>query len=131
MKIVQNSISLFIIGLLLMVFFGVGSLSYEEFTEHNICPKLIGIPACYIIFGCVFLIFTGHFIKSNALFFIAASIPFTIAIIASALQFFDKAQCPKTSSGIPMCYLSFLFFSLIIILKLRLIKNVKIKTLKK
>lgn len=110
-----------------MVFFGVGNLAYNEFTIHNICPKLIGIPACYIIFGCVILIFIGHFMKSPKLFFAAASIPFTIAIIASALQFFDKAKCPKTSSGIPMCYLSLLFFTLIISLKIIQIRCYKFK----
>ena len=42
----------FAIGLL-----GAGDLVLNEIRESNICPKILGIPACYIILTCFVLPF--------------------------------------------------------------------------
>lgn len=113
----KKMINILILILLLSVFFGILNLVLDEFNNANVCPKFFIIPACYIIFGFALLTFFAHFIKNSKLFYLAASVPFVIAVIASTMQFFGKAECPKTDSGIPMCYLSFLFFGVIISLK--------------
>lgn len=110
----KKIINTLILILLISAFLGLLNLVLDEFNNGNVCPKLLEIPACYIIFGFVILAFFAHFTKNTKLFFVAASVPFIIAVIASTMQFFGNAECPKTGSGIPMCYLSFLFFGAII-----------------
>ncbi len=115
-------------GLLFIVFaigiFGAGELVYTEFTQSNVCPKLIGIPACYIILACFIIPFLVHiFKKSNGVYFAFTGLAFTIALIASIMEITGLGECPKTASGMPMCYYSLLLFTSLIVLKLLLIKK--------
>lgn len=108
--------------LLLLVFLigiiGSGLLVYDELTIENVCPKLLGVPACYLILVCFIVPFVVHFIKGKSvIYYLFSGVAFTIALFASILQFFGFADCPKTSSGMPMCYYSLLLFTSIIILK--------------
>jgi predicted membrane channel-forming protein YqfA (hemolysin III family) len=41
----------------------------------------------------------------------------SIATYGSIMQFSETVECPKTEEGIPMCYISFVMFSLLILLK--------------
>ncbi len=50
-----------------------------------------------------------------------------LAVFASIAQQMHKIDCPKTSSGIPKCYLSLLLLSLIITFKIITILRAKIK----
>ncbi len=114
--------------LLLVVFaigiVGAGLLVYEEVTHYNICPKLLGLPACYIILACFVIPFLTHLFKlSNYLYFAFTGLAFFIALTASIMQFTGYGECPKTASGTPMCYYSLLMFSSLILLKWLLAKN--------
>ncbi len=103
---------------------GAGNLVYSEFTQHHICPKLLRIPACYIIMACFVIPFIAHiFNKSKVIYFLFTGLAFIIALVASIMEFTGLGECPKTPSGTPMCYYSFLLFSSLIILKLILIKK--------
>ena len=104
----------------LLGFFGLNgtfSLVKEEYTYSNICPKLLGIPACYFILTCLILILISHagWLKDRLwLFRIGAGIAVLIALFGSVGQIFGWLECPKTEGGIPMCYLSLgMFFGLI------------------
>lgn len=117
-----------LIFLLLIIFaigvFGTGNLAYSEFTQHYICPVLLGIPACYIIFICFVIPFISHFYsKNNVVYFVFSGFAFIVALVASIMQFSGLAVCPKTNNGTPMCYYSLLLFTSLIILKLQLIKK--------
>jgi len=81
-------VALTVIGLL-----GVIPLVRSELALGDVCPKIIGIPACFIILIC--LIF--------------------ITFVSNAIGY---VECPKTSGGFPMCYLSFMIFAGIGILRL-------------
>lgn len=121
MKRILNSIIiiLFIIGIL-----GSGSLVLEEIKTGNGCPKLWIIPFCVIILICFLIPFIAHLLKKwNLLYFIFTGIAVTVALIASIMQFTGNGECPKTDGGIPMCYLSFLIFSSLILLKTYQIKK--------
>ena len=114
--------------LLLLVFsigiIGAGFLVYDEITTTNVCPKLLGIPACYIILACFLIPFVTHIIKGrNIIYFVFTGIAFIIALVASIMQFTGLGECPKTSNGTPMCYYSLLLFATLIFLKIVLIKN--------
>ena len=106
---------LFIIGI-----FGAGQLVLTEIRTGNGCPKFGSIPACLIILVCFIIPFITHIVKKwNLIYFFFTGVAALIALIASFMQFLGNAECPKTDSGIPMCYLSLLIFTTLIILKLK------------
>ena len=103
----------FVIGI-----FGAGSLVIKEFTTGNGCPKFGAVPACLIILICFILPFISHLLKKwNLIYFLFTGIATLIALVASVMQFIGNAECPKSDSGIPMCYLSLLIFTSLITLK--------------
>ncbi len=103
---------------------GAGLLVYDEVTQYNVCPKLLGIPACYIILACFVIPFITHILKwNNRIYFIFTGFAFAIALVASIMQFTGNGECPKTANGTPMCYYSLLLFSSLILFKILLIKN--------
>ena len=115
-------------SLLLVVFaigiLGAGDLVYSEFKLHNICPKLIGIPACYIILACFIIPLIVHLFKGkNYIYFAFTGLAFIIALTASVMEITGLGECPKTAGGTPMCYYSLLLFSSLIDIKYGLIKR--------
>ena len=97
---------------------GARSLIITEFTTGNGCPKFGAVPACLIILICFILPFISHLLKKwNLIYFLFTGIATLIALVASVMQFIGNAECPKSDSGIPMCYLSLLIFTSLITLK--------------
>jgi hypothetical protein len=118
-KLLNYSIYIiFIVGL-----FGAGNLAYHEFSQEGTCPKLGFLPACYIIFSCLIIPFISHIInKVKVVYYLFTGIALAIATYATMGQLFGNVQCPKTESGIPMCYISFMIFASLVLLKLVLSK---------
>lgn len=85
----------------------------------NICPKVIGIPLCYVVLLLILTVVISHLKKLNILYFAAASVGLIIAVIMSILQLNDCAQCPKAFEIIPMCYLSIILFGSLLGLKIK------------
>jgi len=111
----------FIVGII-----GASLLVYDEIKTTNVCPKLLGIPACYIILVCFIIPFIVHLVKGrNSVYFLFTGIAFTIAFVASILQFTGSGECPKTSNDVPMCYYSLLLFTTLILLKVVVLRNNK------
>ena len=107
-----------IILLLIIGIFGAGGLVLAEIKTGDGCPKFGVVPACLIILICFIVPLIVHLLnKFDSLYFIFTGIAALIALIASIMQLTDNAECPKTDGGIPMCYLSLLIFSTLIILK--------------
>jgi len=99
---------------------GTIGLVQKELTVGNVCPKLVGIPACYIIFACLVLVAVSHsgLLKDKAkLYLIGAGTAWLIALSGSVGQLMGWMECPKTASGIPMCFLSLALFSSLLLLK--------------
>ena len=98
---------------------GAGELVIEEFKTGNGCPKIMHVPMCLVILICLIIPLIVHLLKRlNILYFIFTGIAWSIALLASIMQFLGKAECPKTNTGTPMCYYSLLIFSSLIILKI-------------
>ncbi|WP_405247772.1 hypothetical protein [Cellulophaga sp. Asnod2-G02] len=118
-----NSYSL-ILSLLIIGTIGVGGLVLEEVQTGNGCPKIGMVPACIIVLFCFLVPLVAHLKKKwNVLYFFFTGLAFVIAIIASVMQYLGHSECPKTDGGIPMCYLSFAIFSLLITLKIIQLKK--------
>ena len=102
-------------------FLGGLNLAYSHFQTGNSCPVLYSIPACYFITFLFFLILISAFIKNNLFqkFILGILIlGFLFSGFASISNILGTAECPKTSIGIPMCYIAFFLFSSLIYLKI-------------
>ena len=109
-----------IVAIALIILNSIWDLSYGHWTTGSVCPPLLGVPACYPILTSVILLLVSHFklYKGNLIgFFIGAGIPWSVAVYATIKQFLELAECPKSSGGIPMCYISLAMFSALLILK--------------
>jgi len=109
-----------IVVIALIVLNSIWDLSYRQWTTGSVCPPLLGMPACYPILTAVILLLVSHFklYKGHLIgFFIGAGVPWSVAVYASVRQFIEMAQCPKTTEGIPYCYISLAMFTTIIVLK--------------
>jgi len=109
-------VALTVIGLL-----GVIPLVRSELALGDVCPKIIGIPACFIILICLIFITFGLFRIAkfgHKLFWIGTLIAVSIAAFGTVSNAIGYVECPKTSGGFPMCYLSFMIFAGIGILRL-------------
>ena len=54
---------------------------------------------------------------SDSIYFMFTGLAWIIAAYGAIMQISETIECPKTEEGIPMCYISFVMFSLLILLK--------------
>ena len=121
-KIVHSVISM----LLILGLYVSGELVWNEIQTGFGCPKIWIIPVCVIVMLCFLIPLIVHLIKKyNTIYFLFTGLALLIAIIASVMQFNGLVECPKLGNGTPMCYLSLLIFSILITLKILLIKTSK------
>lgn len=110
-----------LLRVVLYIFFTIGilgswNLAWNEFIQSDICPQIMWIPACYIIF----IFFIGLFIlsfyeKLSIYYYVLATIPFWIALYWTVFQLIGWVNCPTTTGWTPMCYISLFLFSGLII----------------
>ena len=85
-------------------------LSLKEWHTTGACPSVSGIPACYVVTVAYLLILisaiTNRAPLYKRLFFTGAAVVFGLAAVGSLMQVSGLMQCPKTSTGFPMCYIS-------------------------
>jgi hypothetical protein len=89
-------------------------------TTSGLCPKLGGIPACYIILICFLMAAVGHvpgMPKGNLIYFIFTGFAASIALYGTVGELAGFAECPKGSSGTPMCFYSLAIFGSLISVK--------------
>ena len=108
-----------ILVILILVIYASFRLSMKDYQKKNVCPKVLGIQARYL----VFLFFAGAFIvhtlelKPACLYYGFLAIPSLLAIAGTLTELSGKEICPRTTSGRPMCYISFIICTLLITLK--------------
>ena len=117
--LIKKILNYSIFFILIIGIFGAGGLVFEEFKTGEGCPKIIGVPMCLVILICFIIPLVVHIFKKwNWLYFLFTGIAGSIALFASILQFMEKAECPKTASGTPMCYYSLILFSSLVLFKI-------------
>ena len=116
-------------AVLLFAIYGATNLSLSDYKGTISCPKIAGIPACYLVLLFFVLGAVSHFIKgkmSNLALFFFIGAPGLLALFASIKELNVPNTCPQTSSGIPMCYISLGLCTAILLFKfLSLKKSVK------
>ena len=109
-----------ILVVLSFVIYSSYRLSRRDYRKKDVCPKILGVPACYIV--CLFFIaaLLGHifFEAVPYWYFGFIAIPFILALLGTITELKGKVICPRTIGGTPMCYLSLGFCSLLIALKI-------------
>lgn len=99
---------------------GISGLVLTEIRQGGTCPLLLGVPACYFILACILMVVVSHFgflRDRHLLFFAGAGAAWVVAIIASVLQGLGRVDCPKGFGDIPLCYVSLVLFSTLVVLK--------------
>jgi len=105
--------------------YGSFGLSMHDWKVGNICPKILGIPACYIVLVCFTMALVAHLIpqkNSKWIYFFFIGIVTLIATTGTIGELTGLAKCPRTDGGTPMC-----FISLAICLSLLILKGVLVK----
>lgn len=121
MKVFKKIIWIIISILLVSIIVAVGVLVYRDITYGDVCPKLFDIPACYIILVLLIVPFLVHLLKKNKIYyFIGIGLAFCLALFATLSSVFGTFQCPVTDAGLPMCFISLLILSSLILLKILL-----------
>jgi len=125
MKNVYWLSNILIIGILAFTIYGTYPLVQKEWVQGDICPKIAGIPACYIVLICFTIALLFHILKgkkTNLLYFVAIGINTLFATTGTVGELTGLTECPRTAGGTPMC-----FISLGICLTLLLLKIINIK----
>lgn len=108
-------ITLALLSILGVGFFGGLSVSWKNFTTQQVCPHFAGLAICYIVTIAYGLMLLALSVKQTTLrvilFFSAWGTTFAIALSGSILEFGQGGVCPTTSfPGIslllPLCYVS-------------------------
>lgn len=111
-----------ILAILLFAIYGAANLSIIDFQKQNVCPKLLSIPACYIVLVCFILVLIAHLWTSSArsslFYYSILSVPFLMALQGTITELSGTVICPRTSGGTPMCYLSLALCFTLLILKI-------------
>ncbi len=123
MKIRLLHYAVYLVGGLIL--WGTMNLVWNQYSNGDICPPIFGIPACYIILACILAAIISHtcILKDKHLLFsLGSGVAILFATVGSVGNLFEVLACPKTSSGIPMCYISFAMFGSLILVKILEIK---------
>lgn len=110
-----------IIGVLLFAIYGAFGVSMEDFKQKDVCPKIFGIPACYVVLSFFLIALLAQILRhssgSRILFYIVVAIPFLMALSGTIKELSGTVICPRTSGGTPMCYISLGLCTALLLLK--------------
>lgn len=116
-------------GLLGIGLYGALTVSYTTITGVSPCPSLAGIPACFIVLIGYSLMLMATFVnkpKKSAWFFVTGWSPvFLLAFVGTVFEIGNGDTCPKSSSGLALCYVSLALAIAVIVLyfTIRRLKN--------
>jgi hypothetical protein len=128
----------FAVRLLLLVLIAVGlygaaKVSFNTLTGISPCPKVFDIPACFVVLTGYSLMLIALVLQPVGRFkgiFLIGWLPvFLLALIGSILQLMNGNTCPKSESGLPLCYLSLMFSVFLIIMYISHLKLLRAKAL--
>jgi len=110
-----------IILILIFVIYSSFNLSLKDYKVKDVCPKVFGIPACYLVFIFFVAALLAHLIIEGIPYYYYygfLALPFLLAFAGSATELSGRKICPRTPGGTPMCYLSLGFCTALIVLKI-------------
>ena len=111
----QYLIKLLLWGLLALGLYGALKVSYTTLTGGTSCPSISGVYICYVVLAGYLMMVIAQLLKpyKKSVFYIGWCIVFGIALLGTVLEVSQGNTCPQNSSGLPLCYVSLLFSSII------------------
>ena len=107
--------------ILLFSVYGSFNLSLLDFQNKGTCPKVLGIPACYIVCMFFVLALVAHIFKryltKNIWYYGFMSVPFLLALGWTLTELSGEEICPRTPGGTPMCFISLAICGTLLLLK--------------
>ncbi len=122
-RLVTLKISIALSSLIALI--AISKLSIAQFQTGDTCMKVGSLPLCYILLGFTVLLVLSQIIRSQhskLMFWIGLMVPWTVCLMTSIMHLNQLLDCPHSRFGIPICYLGFVAFSLVMLLD-RLKKN--------
>ena len=85
-------------------------MSYTTITGTAPCPDLADIPICYLVGIGYTSMLAAQFASpgklKNRLFYPAWALVFLIAVLGTGSEIAVGNVCPRSSGGVPLCYVS-------------------------
>lgn len=110
-----------IIVILVYAIYSAFNLSLHDYRVKNVCPKVMGIPACYLALISFILVLSSHVFSTHIpfklWFFIFINIPLLLALGGTLMELNGHVICPRTSNGTPLCFYSLGICLTILVLK--------------
>ena len=102
-------------GLLGLGLYGALNVSYTTLTGGTPCPSISGVYICYVVLAGYLMMIIAQLLKpyKRTVFYLGWFIVFGIALLGTILEVSQGNTCPVSSSGLPLCYVSLLFSSVI------------------
>jgi hypothetical protein len=95
---------------------GVAPIAFHQLIGEKACPSLGPAPACYVVLLGYGLIAVSALLvgRNRLLAFLVGWIPlFMLALTGSGLEVLGQQACPRSSDGIPACFMSFALLALL------------------
>ena len=111
MSLLHNASRVILWLLIIAGLWGALRVSYTTITGTARCPDFVSIPICYLV-GIGYLLMLAAQVASpgklkDYLFYPAWTLVFIIAVLGTGLEITNDNVCPRNSSGVPLCYFSF------------------------
>ena len=112
MSVLHNIARVILWLLILAGLWGALRVSYTTITGTARCPDFASVPICYLV-GTGYLSMLAAQVASsgrlkNYLFYPAWTLVFVIAALGTGFEVANGNVCPRNSSGVPLCYFSFI-----------------------
>ena len=99
--------------------YGALSVSYSTVTGSSPCPNVVGVPACFVVLAGYSLMLAAALLqpadKFKAVFLLGWLPVFLLAATGTVFELSNGNTCPKSDSGLALCYVS-LSFSVVVAL---------------
>ena len=123
---IVNVLKIVLWGLLGTGFYGALSVSYTTITGTSPCPNIGGVPACFIVLLGYTVMLVASLLpkcsKAHWLFLLAWTPVFLLAFFGTIFEIGDGNTCPKTTSGLALCYVSLAFAIIVALLYFLILK---------
>lgn len=96
----------------------------KDIKTPGFCPSLFFIPACYVVLVSFLMVYISTYLRKNFIkelvFYIGSILGLLTGTWFSINQLISYKECP-TFFGIPLCYISFFSFLILILLNVLLV----------
>ncbi len=106
---VSRILRLCLVGFSAYVLSGIIPISIAQWQTGAGCPMLGPLPACYLVtlcYGAMGLAALWWAKPLSGLFFAGATPVILLALVGTALELSGRPTCPRSASGVPLCYMS-------------------------